>query len=205
MVQVECYLKYIIIVKPKSSQNRFPESRSPLTMLLCCRFYYPWGGYIGSGDNTQSSLYGTRSDCVMCLLVKLVKLGCEWFQKSTDSRLKKCGWQGLMSSLIWPMQILIFLIIITGDETWRFLYDPKHTSVLWMDNKNISKAKLKFRLDKSKGEFWDSFLIRNVWFTMGLFQRAKLCVEILWPLRDAIRIKSPEQLVELIFRTVTTS
>lgn len=152
--------------------------------VVVLQIWLPLGGYIGSGDNTQSSLCGTCSDCFMCLLVKIVKLGCERFQKSTDNRLKKCGWQGLMSSLIWPMQILIFLIIVTVDETWRFLYDPKHTSVLWMENKNISTGKVTILLDKSKGEFWDSFWIRNVWFTMSLFQRVKLCVEILWPLRD---------------------
>lgn len=92
-----------------------------------------------------------------------------------------------------------FLIIVTGDETWRFLYDPKHTSVLWMENKNISTGKVKFRFDKNKGEFRCSFWIRNVWFTMGLFQRVKLCVEILWPLRDAIRMTPPEQLVEKFY------
>lgn len=89
--------------------------------------------------------------------------------------------------------------IVTGDETWCFLYDPqtKRQSAEWK-SKN-SPRKQKFRLDRSRGKvmlevFFDySGLIHYEFIPEGRTINKQLYTEILKRLRDAIRQKRPEK------------
>jgi histone-lysine N-methyltransferase SETMAR len=89
--------------------------------------------------------------------------------------------------------------IVTGDETWCFLYDPqtKRQSSEWKSK--TSPRREKFRLDKSKGKvmlevFFDyKGLIHYEFIPEGRTVNKELYVEILRRLRDAIRRKRPEK------------
>lgn len=89
--------------------------------------------------------------------------------------------------------------IVTGDETWCFLYDPqtKRQSSEWKSK--TSPRREKFRLDKSKGKvmlevFFDhKGLIHYEFIPEGQTVNKELYLEILRRLRDAIRRKRPEK------------
>lgn len=89
--------------------------------------------------------------------------------------------------------------IVTGDETWCFLYDPqtKRQSSEWKTKS--SPRKEKFHLDKSKGKvmlevFFDyKGLIHYEFIPDGKTVNQGLYVDILRRLRDAIRRKRPEK------------
>lgn len=92
--------------------------------------------------------------------------------------------------------------IVTGDETWCFLYDPqtKRQSSEWKTK--TSPRKEKFRLDKSRGKvmlevFFDyKGLIHYEFIPEGRAVNKELYVEVLRRLRDAIRRKRPEKWAE---------
>ena len=88
--------------------------------------------------------------------------------------------------------------IITGDETWCYLYDPqsKRQSSEWKSPS--SPRKQKFRADRSKGKvmlevFFDSKgIVHFEFIPEGRTVNKIIYVEILRRLRDAIQRKRPE-------------
>lgn len=88
--------------------------------------------------------------------------------------------------------------IITGDETWCYLYDPqsKRQSSEWKSPR--SPRKQKFRADRSKGKvmlevFFDiKGIVHFEFIPEGRTVNKNLYVEILRRLRDSIRRKRPE-------------
>lgn len=89
--------------------------------------------------------------------------------------------------------------IVTGDETWCFLYDPqgKRQSSEWKSPS--SPRGCKTRLDRSKGKvmlivFYDHMgIIHYEFIPEGCNVNKVLYVEILRRLRDAVRRKRPER------------
>ncbi|GBN56425.1 hypothetical protein AVEN_260882-1 [Araneus ventricosus] len=84
--------------------------------------------------------------------------------------------------------------VVTGDETWCFLYDPQTSqSSEW--KAKTSPRKEKFRLDKSRGkvmlEVFSDYksVIHYEFIPEGQTVNKKLYLEILKRLRDAIRPK----------------